>query len=98
MMRRSTSFLSRTREAGPSSEIAFPPEGVDISIDSSPAEGFLRPRRNKEEASLTYDNVGRRRGSADGTLRHGGVAAARHARELGLRHHLQPVAALPSSP
>lgn len=33
MMRRSTSFLSRTREAGPSSDMAFPPGSISQSIN-----------------------------------------------------------------
>lgn len=32
MMRRSTSFLSKTREAGPSSDIALPPKSLHMYI------------------------------------------------------------------
>lgn len=46
--------------------------------------------------SLTYDNVTRCGRAADWALRHSSVAAAWHPGELGLRHHLQTMAALPS--
>lgn len=36
MMRRSTSFLSKTRGAGPSSDIALPPKYLYINIQYSP--------------------------------------------------------------
>lgn len=118
MMRRSTSFLSRTREAGPSSDIALPPK-----IQRYDRSCFNRCRRclfcchllefasravfngaaAEQTASwlffrlrLTYDDVAGRGRAADGALGHGGVAAARHPGELGLRHHLQTVAALPA--
>lgn len=45
---------------------------------------------------LTYDNVSGCRRATDRALRHSSVAAARHPGELGLRHHLQTMAALPS--
>lgn len=46
--------------------------------------------------SLTYDNVSRCGRATDGALWHGSITAARHSRELGLRHHLQTMATLPS--
>lgn len=45
---------------------------------------------------LTYHNVIRCRCSTDRSLWHSSIAAARHSRELGLRHHLQAMATLPS--